>query len=166
MRHTRRLALLALGALLAAGCTTPLATAPGHGTDALLLSCMDYRLTDDTTRYFEGRGMRDRYDHVALAGASLAVVNDQHPAWGATFWDHLAVAIQLHHVHKVVILDHRDCGAYRVLLGEDFAKDPARESEIHAETLRALRSAIAEKHPDLEVEMLLMALDGSVETIR
>lgn len=166
MNHTRRLALVALGALLAVGCTTPVATAPSHSTDALLLSCMDYRLTDDTTRYFEGRGMRDRYDHVALAGASLAVLAEPYPAWGSTFWEHLAVAIELHHVHKVVVLDHRDCGAYRALLGEDFAKSPARETAIHAEKLRALRDAIREKHPDLEVEMLLMALDGSVETIR
>lgn len=160
-------ASVTLAALLTVGCTTTGVTAPpSHGTDALLLSCMDYRLTDDTARYFEGRGMRERYDHVALAGASLAVLADQHPAWGETFWEHLAVAIQLHHIHKVVVLDHRDCGAYRVFLGEDFSKAPDRETAIHTEKLRELRARILDKHPDLEVELLLMALDGSAEAIR
>src|SRR5262249_32088332 len=47
---------------------SPRAAAEG-ATEALLLSCMDYRLTDQTTRYMSGRGLRDKYDHVILAGA-------------------------------------------------------------------------------------------------
>jgi carbonic anhydrase len=45
------------------------------------------------------------------------------PAWATTFWDHVQVAIDLHHIHKVVIMDHRDCGAYKVI-GKDLAADP------------------------------------------
>jgi carbonic anhydrase-like protein len=161
----RFLGLLALGGA-AALAGVPLAPAFAAGeTDALLLSCIDYRLTDATTRYMDGRGMAGKYDHVALAGASLGAETGKFPAWRTTFWEHLKLAIDLHHVHQVVLLDHRDCGAYKLILGKDFSKDPKEEYEVHAKELRRLRAAIARKYPSLASELLLMALDGSVETV-
>jgi carbonic anhydrase len=136
-----------------------------HGTEALLLTCMDYRLTDDVERYMSGRGMRDQYDHVVLAGAALGATTDQRPAWGTTFWEHLDVAVQLHSITKVILMDHRDCGAFRVFLGEDFAKDREKETAVHAEALRKLASLIHQKRPELAVELLVMDLDGKVETV-
>ena len=136
----------------------------GH-TDALLLSCMDYRLVDDTERYMTNRGLRDKYDHVILAGASLGATTDKYPCWSQTFWDHLDVAIKLHNIKKVIVLDHRDCGAYKVILGEDFAKDPGKEKSVHTDKLSALASRLKEKYPGLEIELLLMDLAGEVEKI-
>ncbi|PYN98138.1 MAG: hypothetical protein DMD91_15890 [Candidatus Rokuibacteriota bacterium] len=134
-------------------------------TEALLLSCMDYRLTDQTTRYMDKHGLKNKYDHIILAGAALGAITEKFPAWNTTFWDHVAVASDLHKIRKVIVLDHRDCGAYKVVLGEDFAKDPAKETAIHATQLRRLRTMIKEKYPALGVELLLMALDGKVQTI-
>lgn len=135
------------------------------GTDALLLSCMDYRLVDETEAFMAGRGMKNKYDHIVLAGASLGAITSKFPAWNQAFWEHLDVAISLHHIHKVIILDHRDCGAYKVVLGEDFGKLPEKETQVHAETLMALRKQILAKYPQLEVETFLMALDGSVQQV-
>jgi carbonic anhydrase len=156
----RTLAVLGAAGLGLAALAGP-ARAAGS-TEALLLSCMDYRLVDDTERYMSGRGLRDRYDHIVLAGASLGALTESHPAWGETFWQHLAVAIELHHVARVVVLDHRDCGAYEVILGEDLAGDPAREAAVHAEHLEELGRRIRSRYPHLEVELLLMDLDGKV----
>ncbi len=161
----RFLALLALGTAAALG-GVPWAPAFAAGeADALLLSCIDYRLTDATTRYMDGRGMAGKYDHAVLAGASLGAETSKFPAWRTTFWEHLKIAIDLHHIHQVVLLDHRDCGAYKLILGKDFSKDPKKEYEVHAKELRRLRAAIAKKYPRLSTELLLMALDGSVETV-
>jgi len=134
-------------------------------TDALLLSCMDYRLTAATERYMASRGLGKKYDHIVLAGAALGAVTPKFPAWNQTFWEHLSIAIDLHAIHKVVLLNHRDCGAFKVILGEDFAKDPAKETAVHATHLRELRRQILAKHPKLAVGMYLMSLDGKVETI-
>ena len=134
-------------------------------TDVLLLSCMDYRLVDDTERYMTERGLRDKYDHVILAGASLGATTDKYPAWNQTFLDHLDVAIKLHHIKKVIVLDHRDCGAYKVILGEDYAKDPEKEKSVHAERLSSLANIIKTKYPELEIELHLMDLAGNVEKI-
>ena len=134
-------------------------------TEALLLSCMDYRLTDQTTRYMAGRGLRDKYDHVILAGASLGALTEKFPAWNQTFWDHVAVARDLHKIRRILVLDHRDCGAYKILLGEDLVKDPAKETAVHTTQLKRLAGMMKDKYPILQVETLLMALDGKVETI-
>lgn len=109
--------------------------------------------------------LRDKYDHFILAGASLGAVTDKYPAWNQTFWAHVDLAIQLHKINKVMVLDHRDCGAYRLILGEDFVKDRAKETAIHTKTLKELRRQINEKYPEMEVELLLMDLDGKIETI-
>lgn len=135
-------------------------------TDALLLSCMDYRLIEETGRYMSGRGLRNKYDHVILAGASLGALTEKYPDWSKTFWEHLDIAIQLHQIQKVIVMDHRDCGAYQVILGEDFSKDRAKETAIHAENLKELRKQISVKHPRIEVELLLMSVDGKVEKIK
>ena len=164
-RDFLRCAVLGASAALL-GVAGPRAIAWAAGaTDALLLSCMDYRLVEDTERYMATRGLRKKYDHVVLAGAALGAVTEKFPAWNKTFWEHLDVAIDLHGIHKVVLLDHRDCGAYKVILGEDFGKDRAKETAVHATKLRALRRQILAKHPKLAVELLLMSLDGKVETI-
>jgi hypothetical protein len=164
-RRFLRTALVSTGAALV-GTALPLnwATAAGKA-EALLLSCMDYRLIDDIERYMGERGLRGKYDHAILAGASLGALTEAYPAWNQTFWEHLGCAIKMHHVHKAILMDHRDCGAYKLILGQDISTDPVMEREEHALRLRELRGLIVAKYPDLGVEMLLMGLDGKVETI-
>lgn len=161
-RHFLKLAV-AGGAVLGGASVLPLSPAIAGGTaDALLLSCMDYRLVDDIVRYMDGRAMTNKYDHVILAGASLGATSEK-LNWGKTFWDHLDVAIKLHHVHKVIVLDHKDCGAYRVVFERNFTGD--EEMAVHREQLTALKTAIKAKYPDLAVETLIMDLDGKVAEI-
>ena len=152
---------------------TPVHTEPlmAGGTDALLLSCMDYRLTDEIADYMQNHiHMKKKYDYVILAGASLGVNNTKYPNWGKTFWEHLDTAIALHSIHEVIIMDHRNCGAYKLLLGKDFPADSSaaqlkEETEVHKQQLDVLAKAIHDKYPNLEVDTLLMSLNGDVEEI-
>ncbi|HEX4112957.1 MAG TPA: carbonic anhydrase [Stellaceae bacterium] len=161
-RHFTSLAAAGGAAMIALA--PRLARAAGEA-DALLLTCMDYRLTGKVTDYMSGQGLAGKYDHVILAGASLGAVTSKFPDWGRTFRQHLDVAIELHRIHEVIVIDHRDCGAYKVILGRDDAGDPAAETKIHAEMLHRLRAEIHREHPTLGVRLGLMALDGSVEPI-
>jgi hypothetical protein len=143
----------------------PSVTPAAHAVEALLLTCMDFRLQNETVAYMDRRGLRDKYDHIVLAGASLGVLTDQRPEWGMVFWDHLETAIALHHVRKVIVLDHLDCGAYKLFLGEAAVRDPVSELTAHSQRLRLLRSSINQQNSMLEVELGVMALDGSVRII-
>ncbi len=131
--------------------------------EALLLSCIDYRLPGKIARYMEGRGLAANYDHVILAGASLGATNAVYPHWGQSFWDHLDLAIRLHNIKRVIILDHRECGSYRVIFGTNLSGD--EEKAQHAIELHRLARDIHAAHPAIAVETLLMALDGSVEPV-
>ncbi|HAS51819.1 MAG TPA: hypothetical protein DCS21_08805 [Gammaproteobacteria bacterium] len=161
------------GAASASGAETGHGAAPaaetGHGTahtaEALLLSCMDYRLIDDIAKYMDSRGLTDQYDHVILAGAALGALTKNFKDWNKTFWDHLKVSIDLHQINSVILMDHRDCGAYKVILKADFAKDALLEERVHGKHLRELAQAIRKRYPKLEIEMLLMNLDGTVQTV-
>lgn len=160
-----RATLLGGGAMLVgAGLPTWRVHAAGEA-DALLLSCMDFRLIDKTELYMAGRGLRSKYDHIILAGASLGALTERYPAWGKTFWEHLEVAIRLHKIHKVFVMDHRDCGAYKVIFDEDLSRTPEREKAVHVSQLKQLSRRIKERYPGFEVELLLMSLDGTVEII-
>lgn len=142
------------------------ATARAAATvDYLLLSCIDYRLPPLVASHMAARGLTGNYDQVVLAGASLGAWNDLFPAWSDTFFQNLGAAIALHDVNHVILLDHRDCGAYQVILGESLADDPDRELAVHSERLALLRDAINQVYPQLQVEMALMALDGTVTEI-
>ena len=162
----RFLTLAALGggaALLGAG-------SPGLAWGAakanyFLLNCIDYRLTAATTRYMEQRGLTGNYDQLILAGASIGVATDRQPDWAATFWQTLDLARRLHGVSHLILLDHRDCGAYTLVLGEDFAKNPAAETRIHAEMTGKVAAMVRQRHPEISTEALLMALDGTVERL-
>ena len=131
--------------------------------EALLLSCIDYRLPGKIARYMESRGLATNYDHVILAGASLGVTNSVYPHWRQSFWDHLDLAIKLHGIRRVIVLDHRECGSYRVMFATTLSGD--EEKTQHARELHRLAREIGAAYPAIAVETLLMSLDGSVETI-
>ena len=134
----RQFLQLAAGGAVALWASRVTEARAADATDALLLSCMDFRLMQDVERYMAGRGLRKKYDHVVLAGASLGAITDKVPAWNQTFWEHLDIAIKLHNIQRVVLLDHRDCGAYKVILGAEHAKDPKVEKDTHAAQLKRL----------------------------
>ena len=114
----RRGLLTAAGGLLGAG----LMSVPARSATvtALAITCIDYRLVDDAGKFFASQKLTNDYDLVALAGASLAAVSSKFPSSNAAFWDHVGIAKQLHSIKKVIVVDHRECGAYNVAFGKDY----------------------------------------------
>ena len=131
----------------------------------LAITCIDYRLVDDAVRFFDTKHMTKDYDQVSLAGASLAAVSDKFPSSNAAFWDQLGIAKQLHHIKKVIVVDHRDCGAYKVAFGKDYQGEGAAETAQHKSVMEQVKAKLAKTHPDLAAEFYLMALDGNAERI-
>lgn len=139
--------------------------AAGDAVEALVLNCMDYRLANELTFLMNEQRLTNSYDQIVLAGATLGVATDQFPAWATTFWDHLDLAINLHGIKRVIAVDHRDCGAYKLAFNQDFGQDPAAETDIHTKVMSDFRDMVKKKQPTIEVELLLMSLDGRVEPI-
>jgi hypothetical protein len=133
-------------------------------TEALLLTCMDYRFVVHTAHFMATRGLADKYDHIVLAGASLGAITSSFHQWNATFWDHLGLSIRLHHIKRLIVLDHRECGAYREIYGPNCCDTREKETAVHKTQLEELRRRINySPHAGLKVELCLMDLDGTVE---
>lgn len=163
---SRRSFLTAAASVAAVAATglTGRAFAGGHAA-ALVVTCMDFRLVDDAARYFAGAGLANNYDQISLAGASVGALGKLNPAWAETFWSHVDAAIQLHEIKRVILLDHRDCGAYKLAFGPDSIAEVAAETALHQAQLGEVKRQLAEKKPDLAFTGLLMGLDGSVEAL-
>lgn len=141
-----------------------LAAAP-HQAEALVLNCMDHRLLSAVSHYLEGRGLYGRYDQISLAGAAVGIMSDPGSPWAETFWAHVALARDLHGVQRIIVIDHRDCGACKAFVGQDCAGDRDRELTIHMKLMEDLADEIRTREPGLAIELLLMDLDGSVEVL-
>lgn len=139
--------------------------AEGATVTALAITCIDYRLVDDAVKFFGGQKLTNDYDQVSLAGASLAAVSAKFPSSNAAFWDHVAIAKQLHNIRKVIVLDHRDCGAFKVAYGKEYHGEGAAELAQHKEVMTEVKTKLARLHPDLGAEFWLMAVDGKVERV-
>lgn len=156
-----------LGGLLAcAGTAVLLPDQAGASTvTALGVTCIDYRLVAAAGRFFDGRHLTNDYDQVSLAGASLAAVSDKFLSSNAAFWDHVGIAKQLHHIREVIVVDHRDCGAFKVAFGDDYKGEGAAEAAQHEGVMEQVKARLAAAHPDLVSQFYLMALDGSAERL-
>ena len=135
------------------------------GVPLLLLQCMDSRYPHRTIQTMDSLGLRGKYDQLILAGASLGVIH--RPAWQTTFFDQLAFAIKEHGVSQVLILDHRDCGAYKHFLKPPVTPDdPAKEKKAHIKIANKAIRVIRARFPQLTaVRCLLLPIEDVEELV-
>ena len=158
----RSFLLLASAGLVAAG-PFPAEAAEGD-YEAMLLSCIDPRMVTPVYKYMDQRDLAGRYSQFVIAGATIAVVAPKFKAWRPAFWDNLATSVQLHHIKRLIAIDHRDCGAAQIAYGAASIATPEIETETHRKALAEFGTAIVKRHPGLVIETGLMALDGSLQT--
>ncbi|WP_422928169.1 carbonic anhydrase [Singulisphaera sp. PoT] len=148
---------------------------PRH--NVLVLSCMDLRLIDELAAFMDRDNLTNRYDHLVIAGAALGVTHHTKRNWKKTFFEHLAIALELHEPHDVYIIEHRNCGAYRKILGLDFDDHQLDEEKVeHGRWATKLRREIEAWWPThapkkdgkplpLHVHGFLMDLRGDIELL-
>lgn len=173
---------------------------PARGP-ALLLSCMDLRFMDEIIMFMDHDGLTNRYDHVTLAGSALGALGGDakygppdkktktpatFPCLTGSFFAHLDWAYQLHHIKDVYVIEHRDCGAYGLMLQAEGKFPPAppadpaadREADVHGRYAGRLQKLIvqwvahkkaedAAKYKDLDLgfHSFLMGLRGEVSVL-
>lgn len=134
-----------------------------HKAKALVLSCMDFRLIDDQVYHFNKMGFTNNYDSVVLAGASLGFNQTKYPEWGQTLHTHIELSIQLHKIDEIIVLEHMDCGGYKLFYNDSITEE--EEVQYHKDNVKLFKKYINEKFPSLTVRSFLMMLNGSVMTI-
>jgi hypothetical protein len=138
----------------------------------LLLGCIDYRYPRRTVDAMHRIGPNIPYDQFILAGASLGACV---PAWQAVLVQHVQAALKLQHqIEQIIILDHRDCGAYQhpreigvpeTILKEGLPRDvlPSVEKACHEGVLSklvpVLKDLLRREIPNLKISAWLLTRD-------
>ncbi|MBE9229433.1 carbonic anhydrase [Phormidium sp. LEGE 05292] len=132
---------------------------------ALVLSCIDFRILEAERYFLSLNNLGNQYDLTALAGSSLALSGLPHPADAQAFWDQLELSYRLHHIQKVIILDHQDCAAFADKVSPELSKDADLELKVHTEYLSRAYWEIRERYPDLNIELYFVGLNADVKPI-
>lgn len=161
----RHFLMASAGSLAAVALAPSLAFAASGKYEAMVLSCIDPRFHEPVRNVMVSRKLTGQYSQFVVAGASIGVVAPAFKEWQKTFWDNLGASIQLHSINRVIVINHRDCGAAKIAYGEAAVKNKDVETKTHREALAEFRKQLKARHPNLGAETGLMALDGKIEAL-
>jgi hypothetical protein len=130
----------------------------------LALSCVDHRLLDSTIDLLKNICMVDAFDHVILAGASFGYNQTVCPHWKLTFLDHIDLALKLHNITHIVIIDHEDCNEYK-LNYPLLHISPQYERLYHIIQVKQCIEDLKELYPSFDYSGYLLSLSGYAEKI-
>jgi carbonic anhydrase len=132
---------------------------------AMVLSCIDPRFQPIVYNFLKKKKLIGKYSSFTIAGASLGVTAAKFKKWHKTFWDNIETSIKLHHIKKLIIVNHRDCGAAKIINGKKkFSIDI--ETKIHRESFEKIKKLIKKKYPKLNTELNIISLNKKVETYK
>ncbi len=158
--------IMGAGVLAAASLVNPkIAHAEKKIPKALVLSSFDYRILEAERYFLSLQNLGGQYDFITLAGASLALSGIPHQYDADAFWDQLELSYQIHHIKKVIILDHEDCAVYKQKIDPNLADNPALELKTHTEYLSRAYWAIRDRYPDLNIDLYFVYLNTEVKQI-
>ena len=129
---------------------------------AMVLSCMDPRFQTKVSNYLKRRKLIGKYSAFTIAGAAVGVTASKFKKWHTTFWENLNTSIKIHKIEKLIVINHKDCGAAKIVNGKkEFSLQ--NEMKIHENSFEKIKSNLKKKHPRLKVELNLMSLNGRVD---
>ena len=90
---------------------------------AMVLSCMDPRFQPIVYNYLKRNKLSGKYSSFTIAGSAIGVTANKFKKWHKTFWDNFETSVKLHNIKKLIVINHRDCGAAKIIIGKkEFSK--------------------------------------------
>jgi len=113
-----------------------------HETEYVVVQCIDHRFREFLIEWY-AKNLPPAYDLISWAGSTKDL---------KSVLAQITICVQLHGVSYVVLIHHQDCGAYG---GEqNFSRAQ------HQEALRTARQRILSQHPQLQIALYYVTLDG------
>ena len=133
--------------------------------EAMVLSCIDPRFQQIVHNYLKKKKLNGKYSSFTIAGAAVGVTASKFKKWHQVFWDNIDISIKLHKVKKLIVINHRDCGAAKIINGKrDFSK--TNETKIHKNSFKKIKKIFKKKYPKLRIELKIISLNSRVETFK
>ena len=129
---------------------------------AMVLSCIDPRFQPIIFNYLAKKKLKGKYSLFTVAGASIGVTAPKFKKWHRTFWDNIETSIKLHKIRKLIVINHRDCGAAKIINGnKDF--NSANEIKIHKSSFKKIKKIFKKKYRKLKIETYLISLNKKIK---
>ena len=121
---------------------------------AMVLSCMDPRFQTPVYNFLKKKNLSGKYSSFTIAGAAVGVTHIKFKKWHSTFLDNLSASIKLHGITRLIVVNHEDCGAIKIVEG----KKSFKEEQIHKSSFIKLKKIVIKKFPKLKLEFHIMKL--------
>ena len=128
----------------------------------MVLSCMDPRFQHLVHNHLKKKKLTGKFSAFTIAGAAVGVTHNKFKKWHKTFYDNLGTSIQLHKIEKLIVINHKDCGAAKIA-NQKKEFNTFDELKIHLESFIKIKKTIKKKFPKLKIEFYLMSLDKKVK---
>jgi carbonic anhydrase len=125
--------------------------------EAMVLSCMDPRFQPKVYKYLKARKLTGKYSAFTIAGAAIGVTHKKFKKWHSTFIDNLSTSIKLHKIKKIIVINHEDCGAAKIV--NDKKKfNSIIENKIHKESFKKIKKILNNRFPTLKINFKILSL--------
>tara|TARA_A100001015_G_scaffold235070_1_gene266767 strand:+ start:4671 stop:5087 length:417 start_codon:yes stop_codon:yes gene_type:complete len=131
----------------------------------MVLSCIDPRFQPIVYKYLKKEKLIGKYSSFTIAGSSLGVTEKKFKKWHKVFWDNFDITLKLHKISKLIVINHRDCGAAKIL-NEKKEFSFINETMIHEASFQKIKKKFKKKYPKLRIELKLISLNNKVETFK
>lgn len=118
-----------------------------HICDAIVIKCMDWRI--EASGFFRQElqkaiGIKE-FDVVSVAGGAKSILDG---STQKTIMNYIDLSFRLHHIKKVILTNHTECGVYG---------NSGTEERLIGD-LRAARRILLEHFSGLKIQLLLVRL--------
>lgn len=119
-----------------------------HEVQAAVVHCIDPRFYGIHLREMERVWVRD-YDPYVWPGGPKKLLEE------GSLNELIRVSVEMHHAHQIILIAHRDCGAYG---GSKAFSSLEEERQTQEADLRKVGMMLLAKIPGLKVEMLYLEI--------
>ncbi len=125
--------------------------------EAMVLSCIDPRFQAKVFNYLKKKKLTGKYSSFTIAGSAIGVTSKRFKKWQSTFLDNLSTSIKLHNISKLIVINHEDCGAAKIVNGKkEFSS--LVENKIHKDSFEKIEAILNKRFPKLKLSFKILKL--------
>jgi carbonic anhydrase len=128
-----------------------------YRADAAVVWCFDDRFTLAVQKFLKRSGI-GRADAIRVAGGAKSLASPNGESERAFVLEQLRLSRQLHGTERVLLIAHRDCGAYGGLAR--FNGDADAETQFHCAELGRAAGFIRAAFPEIAVDCFFADFSG------
>ena len=129
---------------------------------AMVLSCIDPRFQPIVYNYLKKKKLMGKYSSFTIAGSAVGVTANRFKKWHKVFWENFDTSVKLHNIKKLIVFNHRDCGAAKIINGKK-KFSTINETKVHKISFQKLKKIFKKKYPRLKIELKLVSLNKKIQ---